>query len=450
MKGNSLLIILGMFFIPIYLLNGQVNSKVLNLEQNASIQEVGETKNFISIRTGRSEPNRKYSAFVLDKTGNKLLEKTGEDNRFMVQAEAVEPLNYFIVVQQGYEGYEGTPGKDDFIQAFDIKTGNEVWQTHANALRYSVSPDGKYMITQSDVTMSGPSGSKFTIMNLQNGTTVSHTLKLRSWFAEWLDNDRIVIALQQIKKNPDTKNYYENLAKKEKERNTLMDSLIHQRMRLSIELKMRKVSQQEYDDKIAENNQKYDELNKQKAEAVRIKNLHQQKPAMMLDASKLMIYNIQTSQIELEKEINAPDGSPMLLRSSSDGGLLTISVEPSTQTIYFCARKGNPNVASSCLTKLNKSLSVTMVTPIAGMKLNKLKVDDEIFFIAEKKGIQYVMDKNTGRLYQTNKISTKQGEITVETDIIKQPMPIKNYLRNLNIQQKNNSVEFSIRKEAQQ
>jgi len=450
MKINEQVLLLVLFLIPFCWLYGQPQSKVINLENNFNIQEVSETKNYVGVKAGRQEPNFKYTAYVLDKTGNTLLEKTGEDNRYMIQAEAVEPLNYFIIVQQGYEGYAGTPGKDDLIQAFDIKTGNEVWQTHANALRYSVSPDGKYMITQSDVTMGGPSGSNFTIMNLENGTSVSHTLKLRSWFAEWLDNDRIVIALQQIKNNPETKSYYEDLAKKNKERNSLIDYLIHQRMQLSIELKMRKVSQQEYDAKMADNTQKYDELNKQKSEVERIKNLHQQKPAIMLAASKLMIYNMQTRQKELEKEIYAPDGMPIVLGSFSNEDLGTLSVEPSTQTIYFCARKENMDVASSCLVILNKMLSASVVTPLAGMRLIKLKVEDELFFIAGKQGTQYVMDKNTGGLNRTNKIITKQGEITIDSDIVKQPMPIKTYIRNLNIQQKNNAIEFSVRKEAQQ
>jgi hypothetical protein len=450
MKKCVQVLILGTFLIPIYLLYGQPQTKSINLEGNVTIQEVSETKNYVTIKAGRQEPNFKYTAYVLDKTGNKLLEKTGEDNRFMVQAEAVEPLNYFIVVQQGYEGYEGTPGKDDLIQAFDIKTGNEVWQTRANALRYSVSPDGKYMITQSHASMGGPSGSKFMLINLQNGTTISHTLKLRSWFAEWLDNDRIVIALQQIKKNPETKNYYEDLTKKNRERNSLIDSLIHQRMRLSIELKMRKVSQQEYDTKLAENNQKCSELNKQKSEVERIKNLHQQKPAMMLAASKLMIYNMNTHQIELEKEIYAPDGSPIVLESFSNEDIGTLSVEQSTQTIYFRGHKGNSDVASACLTKLDKLLGVSMVTPLAGMRLIKLKVEDELFFVARKQGTQYVMDKKSGALIQTNKINTKTGEITVDSNLSTTILPIKTYVKGLSIEQKNNAIEFSIRKEAEQ
>ena len=312
-----------------------------------------------------------------------------------------------------------------------------MWRVSAHAGGFKISPDGLHMMNTGE-------GGPGPIFNLQDGSTVRLD-KMPAGISsgsDWLDNDRVVIAFQQVKTNPETEQYFKELSKRYHDRKLARDSLIYLRLQCSIDLKLNKVNKEEYDTKTAELTQKIDELWKQEDdENQKVSKEHKQ--TTILGATRLSVYNIKTQQIESEKNIYAPDGEPIVLRTSSIA-VGIINVERATQSIYFCANKGalgKVNQNTRCLVKLDKLLNVVSVVPVG--VLTKLNVKDKIYFISGRK---YLINNGKMDLLQSAKINTEFGEIRLEG---KSNRSIQTFIPGMVVGENNHSLEFSMKKGTQ-
>jgi hypothetical protein len=424
----------------IFVSHGQI--KLIKIGSDEQIFETSTNNGYISIRTFGRASSTRCGAYLLDRNGTLLLQKHFEEGRFIMLAEASTALDYFVVVEQGYEGAGGLPGKDNIVHAYDIKTGNEIWRAENNAGRYSISPDGIMIMTQIRPTEHGPSGSKYLILNLADGSVQYRLPDLNDAYAEWLDDDRIIIAERQYRRITEDEDNGFSAARM---RDVFLDSLISINLRLAVDYGVGKLERQEFNHRSAEITKRIDSLQSEKYNDARQRIARPRKNMRVLAASVLRIVNIRTSRVEIEKEVYASDGQPVLL-PLLDYNIGIINIDQSLHDIYLYGFKGDTELASRCLVRLDVQLRVQM-TAIPGVaRLAKLKIEDELQFVAAVEGNTFVIERSSGRLNEAKMLSTKVGEIALSDELWSTTNPTKTYLQGMVVRQTNGAIELNIRK----
>jgi len=162
----------------------QIISKTVQFSEFETVEGLTASENYVGAIVFSNSLQAIPRAILFNKKGEKILEVDDPKRSEFKIAEPVEALGYFITVRRG-------GGKVlDRIRAFNINTGQEVWETHANACFYELSPNKLYMITSGDpgTERSGI----FEIINLKNGSKVDFSYEYNQYRAAWLDDERII------------------------------------------------------------------------------------------------------------------------------------------------------------------------------------------------------------------------------------------------------------------
>ncbi len=406
--------------------------KVVQFGKGLEIHQTEATGKYIALRVGPKN-TMGQAMYVFDRDGNVLFTK-GRDGTEDIQEVALsDSLGYVIKVDLRYKSYEAY---DRNATAYDIKTGRETWRTklpyHDDGFIRDnrVSPDGMHML---NAGQSGPSP----ILNLTDGSNVDSRRMLDVVGADWLDNERIVVAKQQLKFNPAAKPY----AEESHMRGMELDSLVYLRLRQRAYLDRGDITKEEYEARRAELTKRIDEIRrKQAADGER-----GHPPATLLAVTKLMIYNIRTAEIEFEKDIFAPDGEPIVVSAGAGGEIGVINVERATGSIYVFANKNEIDPASYCIVKLDKNLNIRMFASIFPGPLFKLNIEGSVQFVVQKDNSNYLLDNDTGKLTPVRKLATKAGDFSLDLDPLW--LTTRTFVRGINTNDRSGSVEFSLTEE---
>lgn len=406
--------------------SGQV--RVVEFGKNLEIHQMEATAKYVALRVGPK--NRMGQViYVYDREGNTLFQKGMDSTEDIEEVGLSDSLGYVIKVDLRYRSYENY---DRSATAYNIKTGRAIWKARlpyheASMYEYRVSPDGMHMINAGE---SAPRP----IINLTDGSEVAFGPISGLVGGDWLDNDRIVLAKQQFRLNPEAKPYVE----KSKERRKELDSLIYLRLRQRAYLDRGDITKEEYETRRAELTKRIDEIRKERA-AESKKHLP---PVNLLAATKLMIYNIRTSEIELEKDIYAPDGDPIVVSAGAGGEIGAVNVERATGDIYFFANIGTYDLQTECLAKLNRNLDLVFVTPLSGT-LEKVKAGDALYFATRNVNGTSVLDPQNGEEKQAAELKTQYG--TEKLDYVPY-LRVRTIVSGVEIAKDRASVEFVERK----
>lgn len=405
---------------------GQV--RVIEFGKNLEIHQTEATGKYVAFRVGPKD-RMGQAIYVYDREGNSVFTKGLDGTENIEQVGLSDSLGCVIKVDLRYKSYEVY---DRFATAYDLKTGRELWKTklpydEASYYEYRVSPDGLHMINAGE---SAPRP----IINLRDGSVVAFAPVPDLIGADWLDNDRIVLAKQQFRLNPEAKPYVE----KSKERRKELDSLIYLRLRQRAYLDRGDITKEEYETRRAELTKRIDEIRKERA-AESKKHLP---PVNLLAATKLMIYNIRTSEIELEKDIYAPNGDPIVVSAGAGGEIGAVNVERATGDIYFFANLGTYDPQTECLAKLNRKLDLVFVSLLSGT-LEKVKAGDALYFATRNVNGTSVLDPQNGEEKQAAELKTPCG--TEKLDYVPD-LRVRTIVSGVGIAKDRASVEFVERK----
>lgn len=417
------------------LLLAQQQTKVVDFGRDAQIKRTFASQRYFAALVSSKIP-AEQGVYIFDKDGNQLREIKAKQGEFVRQVLISDSLNsVFVIASDSTFGESGTGRGNYLANAYDIKSGARLWEATLSAERYNISPDEMHMVTEdASFLFWGP----ISIVNLRDGSKIALNPKLGEGDCDWLDNERIVVAIQRTQLDPKAETYLKNKQKAEAE----LDSLIHLRQRYAIDFRLKKIAKNDYDLRTAELTSLINQIRQNRDEAEKMNANGTPIHTTILAATRLKIYNIQTLQIELEKDIYAPDGEPIVLSAGMGGPAGVINVDRVNRKIYLSANKGKVNVKTSCLTELDTGFNVLRVIPIG--KLYKIRVDKDIFFVIKQNGVSYLLDKQTGKAVQVNILSTKWGDVDLQHSSVLQ---LESFAPGLTVGQSNSALEFIIRKE---
>ncbi len=168
----------------------------IKMDVNIEINELSESENYVCVQL-RDKINDRMSAILFDKKGKEILRVFDPVRSTILLAEFIEKSNTFIVISQGYEGYQEIEQRNDLIQAIDPNTKKIIWQAESNAEFYEISPDKKYLLTKA-IPDDDRRGS-LEIIDLSNGSKLFSDPLLSNFRAIWLDSENIALVYNGIR-----------------------------------------------------------------------------------------------------------------------------------------------------------------------------------------------------------------------------------------------------------
>lgn len=411
--------------------SGQV--KVIEFGKNIEIHQMETTGKYVALRVGPKD-RMGHVIYVYDRNGNALFQKAIDSTEDIEQVELSDSLGRVLRIDLSFGPHEGC---NRHATAYDIKTGGTIWRAplpyHEGAdYNYRVSPDGIHMLNSGE-------GAPAPVLNLTDGSRLNLNIMQDVVGADWLDNERIVLAVQQSKPNPEVvPSAIESNATKAK-----ADSLRYAVERTLIEHEKGMISLLECQSDTARMIHQIDSLMLRWSN-----NRRSHIPSRLPAAARLLIFNIRTSQIELQKDIYCPDGEPVTVFAGLGGQVGIINVEPTTGSIFFYGEKGDKRKDIRCLIKLNRGLDVLMCAPFQLAPLFRLNVAGEIRFATHMHNAIFLLDNNTGKFATSQTLTTEAGTFQLDLDPVW--LSTRTFARGIATRNRAGILEFSIKKEGQQ
>jgi len=310
--------------------------------------------------------------------GEILLSKGDYNERKCIElSKAAESMNLFIV---HYEGFEYNP---ELLVAFDIKTGEKVWETKFFAELGEISPGENYFITT--YTREDNQKSPFRIIDLKDGNFIDFPMELEYYHATWLDSFRIVIAFNEEKELGDilnTEEYYKYIKLK---------GVMSRRRVPKIEL---------------EKDKRYQEIKQEIDRLVEKNPLFA--PENRIETIKLIVYNIKTKNIENSKYIYTQDGKKITK-------IRQIITDENGNIYVYCS----DNFHKVYCIKLNSNLDTVWYQEGNNYSnLKKIKYNDQIIIRTYCRGSYYILNQESGGLmsvdeFKISDISLKNIDLKI-------------------------------------
>ncbi len=194
------------------LLSGDHDTKMLEYSSDQRIKSLNCTENYFGVRLFDNGPKATI-AIAYDRNGNELFRKGGNSKSHIIFASPNERLNSFIVIFEGTEATSTKAEEADTIAAFDLRTGELLWQSHCVAGQYAISPDSRYLLSQEPAEPDR--GMILEIIDLRDGSIIKPQFNLQDLHATWYDSLRIIIVTQEYERNVNRKkNPFEIISEK--------------------------------------------------------------------------------------------------------------------------------------------------------------------------------------------------------------------------------------------
>lgn len=429
MKKQTMLLVI--LFTAISIAESQTVSKAVQFTDSETVDRLTESENYVGATIAVNSFQALPRAILFNKKGDIVFEIDDPERSEFIVAEPVESLGYFITVRRG-------GGKVlDQIRAFDLKTGQKVWETNANACSYELSSNKMFMITVGD-----PGTERvgiFEIINLKDGNKVDFRYKYDRYRAAWLDNERIIFVFQEWEKGD----------KQNVQKDPLQEHRRKERefTKRSIQLKYK------YDQGLISKT----EYEKQKEELDIIKvELEKTKPKMKITPSggviydhgpstmtpktiKVFLYNLATSSIDREEYLYKGNGSKISIGVSPGSNTLNVDKE---KNIYIYGYDLIDNDRHRYLVKFTENLDFIWTTKTNIANIVSFFVDDDIYFRSMIRGDVNLIDANTGDLVPVDEAKKSNPKIKDIDFSYRHRIYKVNIVKNVNIDYQNKTIIF--------
>lgn len=370
--------------------------------KDEEIEEVKASPNYVVVRTYKStRPFNKI--YLYDRKGNEILKKSSKVG-YILQADVTDALNYLIIINMGWGDAPGYGKSNDIIQAFDIHTGQKIWETTANAALYEISPDGNFLLTKIPAS---DRPSPFTIINLKNGNIETPQIPgLRGYHAAWLDKDKIVIAHQILQRAPVTAN--------EKILHSKIADFHYELGKLRLKYKMGKINKAEFEyksDSLTNN------LSSIQKKYIKIRKVQRSK-IWLFKGTRVLIFNHISKQILIERTITNIEGKLFKIPSNS---LLIPYVYVSVNNFIYVY--GGLESDGDCLLKLGKGLELIWFSKLGNITphtLTKIILNNKFIFAIKnvRNNKIYFIDPQSGNLVFQNNFDNVLNRIPFKNNLL--------------------------------
>ncbi len=288
----------------VYKVKGQEKERIISFGENEKIQEVTKTKSLISVNIHNKRTN-KNTVQVFNNDGLEIFSKNGFES-YVKDIVVSEENNLIIIVNNPYKNQLlANKGKDE-IRAYNIMTGELVWENYSSAKFYELSPDNSKIMTRGNPL---DSSSELEIIDVTSGEKILLSKKFSHLHTEWFDNDRIVIIQNKWITNPEHKREIESINKK-------LEKINNELTELGLQYNKGIIAKDEY-------KQRRKGLIKEKYNSSQLESKYQDRfiiknPITIPDRGTLYLYNIQNDVIELEKTLLLNNGYPFLIKENED------------------------------------------------------------------------------------------------------------------------------------
>lgn len=413
--------------------SGQV--RVVEFGKDIKIHETAATKKYIAIMAG-PEGRKGEMIQVYDRSGNSVFQNRLGDDGMTDGVLLSDSLGYVIRINSRYAAYEH---REFFATAFDIKTGHQVWRSRLPRYEYGdydyrVSPDGLFMINGGD-------DAPYPIVNLQRGDLVktedftgNHRVG-----ADWLDNQKIVVAIEQSRPNPAAV----PLIKRAQERRAKIDSLVYLIDRTIWTFEKGAITKEKMETDTAGQLTVLRALRKEDA-----RDRRSHTPRTLPSAARLVVYDIQSGKVEIETEIYTPEKEPVEVSAALGGQVGVVNVERPAGNIYVYAQTVPRKSNTRCLLRLNRRLGTNMSTTFALCPVFRLNAGNEVHFAIHKENATYLLDRVTWKFFRAESLETGHGTFALDLDSLR--LTTRRFVRGVQVGSRTRIIEFTISKKRQQ
>jgi outer membrane protein assembly factor BamB len=425
--------IIVLLFVMISIIQPQTIKKVVQFSDSESIDILTESENYVGAAISVNSFQALPRAILFNKNGDIVFEIEDPERSGFIVAEPVESLGYFITVRRG-------GGKVlDQIRAFDLNTGQKVWETKANACAYELSPNKNFMITVGD-----PGTERtgiFEIINLKDGSKVDFGYKYHQYCAAWLDDERVVFVFQEWEKN-EVRSIKQDTVLDYKIEKTKINSESFQIENL---LKKGLITQSDYDKRKQELNERKAKLEKTAPKITKSEGGRIIRPGVQSSPNpktiKLSIYNIKKKDFDQEKYLYKGDGSKISI-GVSPNATETINVDKE-KNIYIYGYDTIENDRHRYLVKFSENLDFIWTTKVNIANLVSYFINDDIYFRSMIRGDVNLIDTNTGHLIPVDEAKKKNSKINDIDFSYRHRIYKVKIMRNTNVDYQNKTITFS-------
>jgi hypothetical protein len=301
---------------------GQSTIDTIFFSQDEIVRKIHTTEKYIGIKVDNKKLHS-GKGILYNRSGEIILEYE-QDSNSLFDFIPNDRYNQIIVINKKQVN---SIGMLDEIMAIGIDTKNIAWKTRSIASEYLISPDCKYLMTQTYETDADVKN-EFRIINLMDGSNLPVNFDLGEYyFATWFDTQRVVLFTieYEMKRND---SYFEEMEKYRKEiskiRNEKADFYFKYKNDSLISKQDFNIQNQKYLNKI-------DSIDKEYAPILKIQpnKVGETKPEQNIGrpysfSTKSLIfimYNIVTNNIEYEKKIDPGDSIIACIRYESIGSI---------------------------------------------------------------------------------------------------------------------------------
>jgi outer membrane protein assembly factor BamB len=422
-----------LLFVMISIIKPQIINKVVQFTDSETIDILTESENYVGAAISVNSFQALPRAILFNKNGDIVFEIEDPERSGFIVAEPVESLGYFITVRRG-------GGKVlDQIRAFDLNTGQKVWETKANACAYELSPNKNFMITVGD-----PGTERtgiFEIINLKDGSKVDFGYKYHQYCAAWLDDERVVFVFQEWEKN-EVRSIKQDTVLDYKIEKTKINSESFQIENL---LKKGLITQSDYDKRKQELNERKAKLEKTAPKITKSEGGRIIRPGVQSSPNpktiKLSIYNIKKKDFDQEKYLYKGDGSKISI-GVSPNATETINVDKE-KNIYIYGYDTIENDRHRYLVKFSENLDFIWTTKVNIANLVSYFINDDIYFRSMIRGDVNLIDTNTGHLIPVDEAKKKNSKINDIDFSYRHRIYKVKIMRNTNVDYQNKTITFS-------
>ena len=382
MKSSKKTILITLLIFWCSLLFSQEIMRTIDITDADRIENVSYGKHYFSVICTKD-----YTNFtnLYNFKGELLLSKSDYNERKNIElSKAVESMNLFIVQYGGAERYP------EILVAFDIATGEKVWETKFFAELGEISPGENYFITTH--VREDNEKSPFRIIDLRDGNFIDFPLEINSYHATWLDSFRIVIAFNEDKELGDLKNTEE----------------YYKYIRLKGEMARKRVPIIEL-----EKDKRYQEMKQE------IDSLVAKFPLLAsenrIETLRLIVYNGKNRNIENSKYSYTQDGEKITsihhFETDKNGNIYIVNWLITIEKVY-CIRL-NSNLDTVWHREGKEYLNFT-----------EIKYDNRVIFRTYNNGNYYILNQESGSLVSVEEFKISNSSLANIDFTIKNP----NYL----------------------
>ena len=365
-------------------------NKTIDFGKNFSVEQVEETSEYISVRI-YNQFNQRHSAFLYDRSGNEI-NKRNEFNGNCLFCGISDKYKLWIIIIEGAPSNLDTPEIKDKIYAYNLQNGQLVWESKATAETYVISPDGSYLATESTAF---ERSSPLTVINLQDGSDCSLSIKSYLKVAWYDDKKLLVIQAQLTKDDPERIDKWKHVNK-----------LRSEALKNNVELKEGKTTEEVFVEKQkaiqAEINQYINEINNAGV-------------GRKQTVSRLLIIDVPSNYMEYNNELYLQDGTQFIM---GDNGNNLIGVD-SNKNIYLYGFTNVNLKRKGLMIKLDDNRKILWKYSVDNYEYTQIKMisceNDVDFTEWNFNTKQYgIMEKDTGKLIPLDEFEQKSNKVFVK------------------------------------